>query len=134
MMRLVVGGDAVKDAALQQRARQLQVVGIHIGFLRERDLRRLLVRAFAQPDANALRQQIVHVLLAAIQIRLDDRSHAARVSRQAMQLPHEVERALGVGRAFHVDAHEVVDAHRVVEQFGDQAEGQAPRSRRSPCA
>ena len=41
-----------------------------------------------------------------------------------MQPAHEVERALGVGRAFHVDAHEVVDAHRVVHQLGHQTERQ----------
>ena len=42
----------------------------------------------------------------------------------AMQAAHEVERALGVRRAFHVDAHEVVDADGVVDQLGDQAEGE----------
>src|SRR5664279_1365792 len=51
---LVVCGNAMEDAALQQRARQLQVVRIRVGLLGERDFRRLFVRALAQADANAL--------------------------------------------------------------------------------
>ena len=46
------------------------------------------------------------------------------VTGQAVQLAHEVERALRVRRTFHVHAHEIIDAHRVVHQFGDQPEGQ----------
>src|ERR1039458_9128670 len=39
-----------------------------------------------------------------------------------MQSTHKLERALGVGRALHVHANEIVDAYGVVHQFGHQTE------------
>ena len=51
-------------------------------------------------------------------------SHPAGVSGLTMQAAHEVEGALGIGRPFHVNADEVVNAHGMVEQIRDQPKGQ----------
>ena len=64
--------------------RQLEIIGVDVGFLGEGDVRRLFVGALAEADANALREQIVDVLLAAKEIRLNDRADAAGVSGFAM--------------------------------------------------
>jgi hypothetical protein len=70
----------VKHAALHQCARQLHIVGIDVGLLGERDIRRLFVGALAETNANAFRQQVVDVLFAAVEIRLDNGANASRVS------------------------------------------------------
>jgi hypothetical protein len=46
------------------------------------------------------------------------------VAGLAMQLAYEVKGALGVGRALHVNAHEVVDLHCVADQLSHQRESQ----------
>ncbi len=42
----------------------------------------------------------------------------------AVQPAHKVDRLLGIGRAFHVHAHEVVDVDRVIDQLGHQPKRQ----------
>ena len=58
-------------------------------------------------------------------VRLDDGADAAAISRQPVQFVDEVERALGVGRAFHVNAREVWRLHG--GGFGHQADHQIAR-------
>ena len=84
------------------------------------DFRRLLVGAFAKADADAVTEQVINVGLAAVKIRLDDGSHHASVARLAMEFANKAQRALGVGRAFHVDAHEAFQRGCFCYQAADQ--------------
>jgi hypothetical protein len=70
-----------------------------IGGTFEADLQRLLARTRSEPDGAALAQQIVHVLVAAIQSRQDERANAACVNHATQLFTAEIERILGVRHA-----------------------------------
>src|ERR1035437_2503357 len=106
------------DAALHQGLHQLHVAGVNLGLLLEGDLFGLFVCAFAEPYADALRQQLLDVGFGAPHIRLDHRSHAVLVPRNPVELVNEVERTLRVGRSFHIDANKIPGRH--VGRLGDQ--------------
>src|SRR5882724_8576429 len=67
---LIVSRDAVIYTRAQEHLSELDVVRIDVGFLRERDRRRLFVRALTQSNPGAELQQFLSVLLAAKQISL----------------------------------------------------------------
>ena len=71
-------------------------------------------------------QQLFNVLFRAPHIGLDHRAYCASMTRHAVQFVHKVERALGVGRAFHVDPNEITRIHgrRLRHQAGDQIAGE----------
>ena len=71
----VVRGDGGIVAVLQQQPHQAHVVAIGVALAAEGNVRRLVVRAFAQPHAHALAHEPLHVGRAAVQIRLDDGAH-----------------------------------------------------------
>ncbi len=91
--------------ARQKHLHQANVIRIHIRFPFERHFRRFFVRALAQPDAAAIRQQVLHVLFASVQIRLDDRPNRGILCAHAL---HNLNRSLRVNRTFHIHAQEVV--------------------------
>jgi hypothetical protein len=111
----------VEDAALHQGARQLQIIRVNVGFFGNAMSGGSLYAPLHRRMRMRSDEQKIYILLAAVHVGLDDRADAAGVSGLTMQATHEVEGALGVRRAFHVDADEVVDAHGVVHQLGDQA-------------
>src|SRR3989441_690862 len=103
----VVRRDPGVDAALEQLLHAADVVRIDIGFRRERDLGWLLVRPLAEPHPGPPGDHVRHVALGAPQIGLQH--HADRVAELRVEaLREEPQGRLGVGRAFHVDAHERV--------------------------
>src|SRR5208283_5999492 len=77
------------------------------------------VCAFAEPDADAFGEQFLDVGLGSAHIGLDHRPYAVFVARNAVELVDEVERALGVGRAFHINANKIPGRH--AGRLGDQA-------------
>src|SRR5713101_3810510 len=108
----VVGGDAGIDTDREQMLHQPYIVLVYSGFLRKGDLRRLLVGALTQAHAAADTDQLPDVLLAAVEIRLDDDANRRIVCAHALR---KLDSALGVRRAFHVDAHKVAVAGRALD-------------------
>src|SRR5260370_24310616 len=107
------------DAAFHQDLHQLHVAGVDLGLLLKGDVFGLLVCAFAGPWADALGPQLLDVGLGAPHIRLDHGRDAALVPRDAVEFVNEVERALRVGRAFHIDANKIPGGH--AGRLGDQS-------------
>ena len=104
---LVMSGDAVVDAALEQHLHQLHVIRVHFWLFLKGDGGRFFVGSFAEPDANFLRSQFGDIRLAALHVCLYHRSHMAAVAGLAMELINQVQGPLRVGRAFHIHAHKV---------------------------
>ena len=82
----VVGRDVQQRAGLarigrQQPRAQLEVVRVHVRLLRKRDVRRLEIRAFDDPDRRAERDQRFDVLFGAIEICLQRDADAAPFAR-----------------------------------------------------
>src|SRR5262249_18726619 len=71
----VVRGDPVINPARQQELHQADVVSIHIRLAGKGNFGRFLIGTFAQADAAADAEQIRHVLLAAVEVRLDNDPH-----------------------------------------------------------
>ena len=64
-------------------------------------------------------RSLFDVVFGAAHIGLDHGSHIIGVARNAVEFVNEVEGALRVGRAFHIDANEIRGRH--AGGFGDQA-------------
>ena len=84
---------------------ELDEVAVDVRLVRERQLWRFFVGAFHQPDAGSASEQFFNIPFAAAQVGLDD--DAQRVAR-SVDLAEKAQRALGVGGAFHIDAHKIV--------------------------
>src|SRR5271156_4797568 len=113
----VVRRDAVINAAGQQNSHQLHVVGVHIGFLRKRQFGRLLVGALAKAQAATDGEQVLHVLLGAVEIRLHYGANARVLRAHAF---YNFDGSLRVGRTFHIHAHEIRLAGGVRDDFFQQ--------------
>ncbi len=94
---LIMRGEAMIDAALQEHFHELDIVGVDLGLLLKSNLGRLFVRAFAQADADSIRKQLLDVGFGAQHVRLDNRTHMTTVAGHAMKRVHELESALRVG-------------------------------------
>ena len=117
-------GDPVIRPALEQDLHQPHKVSVDLGFGLERDLRRLLVRTLAEPDADAFRAECLDVFLTAMQVSLDDRANTPGVAGALMHLANKVECLLRVRRAFHVDAHEAAAPSGVRDEIARDRPGQ----------
>jgi len=115
---LVVGGETVVDTALHQGLHQLDVVGVDFGLFLEGDCFGLFVGSFAEADADAFVEEFFDISLGAAHVGLDDGSDAILVAGDAVKFVDEIEGALGVGGAFHIDANEIFRRH--AGRFGDQ--------------
>ena len=106
--RLVVGGEPRVVAGGEQPLHQAHVVPVDVGLVGERDRRRLQVGALAEPHPRLQRDQVLDVLLGAPEHRLDD---DAAMGAEPVEQPRseEIERALGVVRALHVEPDEAVE-------------------------
>jgi len=90
--------------SIHELARELDEVQIDVTLLGERQLRRLLIGAFAQADRHAARGQRRLIGLGAVEIGLQ---HCAHVVEVAAQLGQDIEGDIGVRRVLHVDPHEI---------------------------
>jgi hypothetical protein len=118
-----VRGDAVVDAAREQQLHAAHVVGVHVRFVREGDLGRLVVGALAEADARGDLQQLAHVAFRAPQVGLDDDADGVAVELRA-EAAEDVERDLRDGRVLHVDADEVAAPGRLLDDRARVAVGQ----------
>src|SRR6185437_3337748 len=59
-----------------------------------------------------------------VEVSLDDDSDVSLVGGLAVEGASEVESGLGVFAAFHVDADEVIDGDRVIDEAGDDFGGE----------
>src|SRR6202165_5540646 len=103
---IVVGGNRGIDAMQQQLLHLGLEFRIDLGLLRERDVGRLVVGALDQPHPDLRRIHAGDVVPRAIEVALQ---HDTAVGIALVQCQHQVERALRVGGAFHVDKYEVVE-------------------------
>src|SRR5207237_788505 len=87
---LVVRGQPMIDPALHEHLHQLHVVRVNFRLFLKGDLRRLFIRAFTKPDPNPICQQVLDILFAAVQVRLDHGPYLAPCSRLSMETvaPH----------------------------------------------
>jgi len=115
----IVRGQPMIDAALQQDLHQLDIISVDFRLFLEGNFGRFLVGTLAQPNADAVGQQLFNVAFGAVHVSLDHCSHTALVPGYAVQLVDKVERALRVGGAFHIHANEVPGQH--VGGFDNQA-------------
>ncbi len=92
----IVRGQGVIDAARQQNFHQLDEVCVDIFFAGKCDLRGFLVGALDQADAAADVQQIADVLLASVEVCLNNGPH--RVGFRAGLLD-DAQRPVRVGRS-----------------------------------
>src|ERR1041385_5710755 len=106
---LVVRGDAVVDAAREQKLHAAHVVLVNIFFIREGDLRRLVVCALAEAYARGDFQDVFNVAARPSQVRLQDDADGVEVELGAQAL-EDVYGDLRDGRFFHVYADEVATA------------------------
>jgi hypothetical protein len=120
----VVGGEAVIDGALQEHVGELGVVGVDVGFFGEGDFGGFLVGAFAETDADAFGDELLDVGLGAVEIGLDDDADGAAQFGSGVDAAHDVERDLGDGRVFHVDAEEVAGGLGVLGEAGGDGFGE----------
>ena len=113
---------AVIDATLHQDLHQLDVVRVNFGFLLKGNVCGFLVCAFTEANTNPLGQQLLHVALERSQVGLDDGADTILRFPECDELMDEIEGALGVGRAFHIDAHKVarVMAAALLDQRRDE--------------
>src|SRR6185369_8632689 len=116
---LVVGRESVEGSALQEILRHAYIIAIDFRFWLKGDLRRFLVGALAETNANAFGAKRFCVIGGAPHIGLQNRTDVSGVSGLAMELASEIQGLLRVGRAFHINADEVLNGHRVIEKFAD---------------
>ena len=76
---VVVGGDAVIDAALDEQAHETDEVGIDVGFYGEGDLGRFLICALAEPNANAVAEKLTDIFFATVKVGLNHDANMAGV-------------------------------------------------------
>src|SRR5260370_11930994 len=100
----VVRGDGVVKAAGEQHLHQADIVAIDVFFAGEGDFVGLLVGAFAETNAAAVREQCLNVAFTAIEIGLD---HSADRGSAGANAFDDVDGALGVDVALHVHAKEI---------------------------
>jgi hypothetical protein len=74
-----------------------------VGLSGKRDVWRLEIRAFHQPDGRSQRQERLEVFLRAMQVRLNRDTDGRGTLARALE---QVERAIDIRRALHVDPHE----------------------------
>jgi len=115
----VVGRQAMEDSAFHQGFHEFDVVGVHFGLLLVGDVCGLFVSSLAEADTDAVGEEFVDVRLGAAHVGLDDGADIVCIAGDAVEFMDEVEGALGVGGAFHVDANEVPGRH--AGGLGDQS-------------
>ena len=120
----VVGGEAVIDGAVQQHIGELDVVGVDVGLFGKSHFGWLLVGAFAEAHADAVGDELLDVGLRAIEIGLDDDADGAAQLGPGVDAAHDVERDLGEGRVFHVDADEVAGGVGMLREAGGDGFGE----------
>ncbi len=97
----------MRRAGVQHLLDERSHVLVHLGLRGKRHGRRLVIRAFAQTQVrHAFINQRGYVLLAAIEVSLDDHAHARM---QVAQAAVEVKCATGDGGVFHINAHKAAD-------------------------
>ncbi len=122
---LVVCGDAVVDAARKELLGELDVVCVYVLLFREGEVRRFLVGAFAEADADAVAGQGADIVLAAIEIGLDDDADMSAIGGDGVQAADHIDGGLSVSAALHVDADESVGGDGVLDEAGYDLLGQA---------
>ena len=106
--RLVVGGQRRDSCPPEQPLHQPDVVPVHIRLVGKCDLVRLEVGALAQPHSRLHGDQVVDVLLRPAQHRLDHHAAVGAVRWEEV-VGEEIEGALRVVRAFHVEPDETAE-------------------------
>ncbi len=120
---LVVGRDGGVIAGVEQAFHQLHVVPVHVRLVGVGHGRRLEIRALAEADPGAHRDEPLDVGRGAAKAGLDDHP-AVRPVRLEDAVGEEVQGPLGIGGALHVDPHEAADLARPVEDGGDVPEAE----------
>src|SRR6185437_4574862 len=118
---LVVGGDGVVKAAVEEALHQGDVVGVHGGFFLQREGGWLAVGALDQTHADAGANERLDIGGSAMKIGLD---HGADVGACGVELLDQFEGGLSVGGALHVHADEGVECSGAVEDAAQLAAGQ----------
>ena len=99
----VVGSDSRVGRALEKQSGALAKVLANVRHALEREVVRLLVRPLAQSHPVALPDALLHVVLGAVQVRLE---HDPDVVVVLAELAEHSQRRVRVLRSFHVEAHE----------------------------
>src|SRR6266566_3167387 len=100
---LVMRGDGGIIPVQEQHRHEPDIIMIDLALVLECHGLRLLVCSLDEAHAYSLRDQLLGVLLTAIQARLYHRAH---VLKSLMHTQRDIYRLLGIGRAFHIDTHE----------------------------
>src|SRR6202012_2512966 len=94
---------------------ELDIVGIDVRFGRKGDRRTLFIRSLAETDTDVFVEETFGVCFGAEEIGLEDSTYGAG-KLCGKTLGHR-NGGFGVGRAFHVDADEGMDAGSVLNHL-----------------
>jgi len=119
---VVVGCDAAEDAAGNELAHELDVVGIDVGLGGECEVGGFFVGAFAEADADALTEQAMGVGFRSVEVGLED--CADGTGPGFVEALGDGDGGFGVVGAFHVDADKAVDGGGVFDHLADDAFGE----------
>src|SRR5271155_4153796 len=115
--RGIVRGDAVVNAAREQQLHELHVIRVHVFFFGEANFGRFFVSALAETQAAGDCEQVLHILLGAIEVGLHHGAHGRVFCAHALR---DFDGALRIGRAFHINAHEISQLGGVRDDLLDQ--------------